>query len=251
MHDLFSTDTFYQIIYQFVFQLTLAVTAPVRQGSDIYWLYLLCALVIAVIVSVSQLRNLIVGQTWAEKLFGFLKIFNSKHFSTSLWAHPSALLDIRYYLVNAVVFPCVFAPLALQNDMVVNALHSYYLNINSVLGLSLGSVNSMVNHSTWFEAASFSNLSLPFDISLKLIYTLAFFIAYDAGRFIAHSLLHDVRGIAGRRVCGCGAVLHHDHWLHGVSRAGDLAQWRLAKYFVARPTDSPVRPCANTSDALD
>ena len=91
MHDLFSTDTFYQIIYQFVFQLTLAVTAPVRQGSDIYWLYLLCALVIAVIVSVSQLRNLIVGQTWAEKLFGFLKIFNSKHFSTSLWAHPSAL----------------------------------------------------------------------------------------------------------------------------------------------------------------
>ena len=193
MHDLFSTDTIYQIIYQFVFQLTLAVTAPVRQNSDIYWLYLICALVIAVIVSLSQVRNLIVGQTRIDKLFNFLKLFISKHFSKSLWTHPSALLDIRYYLVNAVVFPCVFAPLALQNDTVVNALNYYYLSINSVLGLNLGSIKSMVSDSSWFEVASFTNLSFFFDISLKLVYTIAFFVAYDAGRFIAHSLLHDVK----------------------------------------------------------
>lgn len=168
MPDLTNTTWLYDVIYQFVFQLTTALTAPLRSTTDIYWVYLVSALIIGIVVAMRH-KEMDNGAS-----SGFWNHFQSKYLSKKTWGHPSALLDMRYYVVNAVVFPLLFAPLALQSQTVVNFLNSWYSSV--------------------FEGASphfFASSSVQ-EIVFKVIYTLLFFVAYDAGRFIAHSLLHDV-----------------------------------------------------------
>lgn len=169
MSDLTNPTWIYDWTYKFFYQLILMLNAPLTSTSDIYWLYLLSALILAVWVAFRSTA------TGGNENVSFWRNFQSKYLSVKTWGHPSALLDMRYYAVNAILFPLVFAPLALQSQNVVDFLNNWageLLQINSLdaLGLSSGG-----------------------EVIAKLIYTILFFIAYDAGRFIAHSLLHDIK----------------------------------------------------------
>ena len=178
MLDFLNPKTLYQIIYQFVFQLTLAVTAPLRPNSDIYWAYLLSALLLGILVTaVQHARTSTQENTAEDKSVSFLKGFCKKHFAKTLWTHPSALLDMRFYFVNAIVFPCLFAPIALQSPAVVDVLNNIS---NNWVG-----VTESVHPASWWD------LDLLSITAVKVIYTALFFVAYDGGRFVAHSLLHD------------------------------------------------------------
>lgn len=90
-------------------------------------------------------------------------------FSPKLWWHPSARADYRLYLANALLFPLLLAPLLLTNGQISTAM-------NSALGI--GSSAGMEGSESVF--------------ALRVLFTVVFFVAYDLGRFIAHSLLHDV-----------------------------------------------------------
>ena len=169
MSDLTNPTWIYDWTYKLVYQLILTLNAPLMSTSDVYWLYLLSALVIGVWVAFRS------HSTPEKENLGFWRSFQSKHLSLKTWAHPSALLDMRYYAVNAILFPLVFAPLALQSNSIVDFLNQWVgglLQINSFGALGLSSVG---------------------DVAIKMIYTVLFFVAYDAGRFIAHSLLHDIK----------------------------------------------------------
>jgi sterol desaturase/sphingolipid hydroxylase (fatty acid hydroxylase superfamily) len=164
----------YDFIYRVVFQLTSAILAPITCTSDIYWIYLTSALLIGLVVAYRQ-RSL----ANRPSLGSFLTDFRANYFSKSIWGHPSALLDLRYYFVNAVIFSCLFAPIALQSSSITAALDHWA---------------SFLNHGTPmpffdFKKMGDSNITA---LLLKAVYTIAFFVAYDAGRFIAHSLLHDI-----------------------------------------------------------
>ena len=175
MPDFNNLTWIYEWVYQFIFQLTLAITAPLTSTSDIYWAYLLSALVLG--VGVTYRRRTLASKEHTESFqsIGFWRSFQSIYLSKKLWGHPSALLDMRYYVVNAIVFPLLFAPLALQSQTVDHFLKVWFEKIIQITPANI------------LTSGSFE------DIATKLVYTLVFFVAYDGGRFIAHSLLHDVK----------------------------------------------------------
>jgi sterol desaturase/sphingolipid hydroxylase (fatty acid hydroxylase superfamily) len=95
--------------------------------------------------------------------------FRRRFLSRAIWAHRSAQADYAYYIVNSILHPLLVAPLI-------------------VGGAAIGG---------WVEAAlakSFGPIGAPL-LALgwaRAIYTVFFYLAYDLGRFIAHTLLHDV-----------------------------------------------------------
>jgi sterol desaturase/sphingolipid hydroxylase (fatty acid hydroxylase superfamily) len=94
------------------------------------------------------------------------KEFFDRYLSRRLWWHASSRLDYRFYFINAILFPLIAGPLLFSTDSIATAL-------DSLTGISAAQP----------AAPSFWAM---------LAYTVAFFIAYDLGRFIAHSLLHDI-----------------------------------------------------------
>jgi len=89
-------------------------------------------------------------------------------FSRRLWWHPSARADYRLYLANALIFPLLLSPLLFQDAQISAAL-------NSAFGM-----------------AGSPGASSDYVLLLRVVFTVAFFVVFDLGRFIAHSLLHDV-----------------------------------------------------------
>jgi sterol desaturase/sphingolipid hydroxylase (fatty acid hydroxylase superfamily) len=127
--------------------------------SLIYWPFLVCTLLVGVFGF--WLSH---GRTAAA-----LIEFRLRYLSRAIWGHPSAQVDYAYLIVNGVLYPTVVGPLILSGAAIAGAIHG---------GLD----------------RAFGPMSAPLldGWSARLIYTVAFFIAYDFGRFVAHSLLHDV-----------------------------------------------------------
>ncbi|MDP3294454.1 MAG: creatininase family protein [Nevskia sp.] len=98
---------------------------------------------------------------------GAIQEFFAKHFSRAQWWHDSARADYRYYCVNAVVFAVLIGPLLLSAAWCADRARDLFQ-----LGLGAGSA--------WTSG-----------LGSRIAYTLLFFIAYDLGRWIAHSLLHE------------------------------------------------------------
>jgi len=150
------------LLFKVVFFFTKALLFFLQRDSFLYWPFLLSTLLIGALAwhfGYAQLHASGVA-TWRE--------FRQRYLGKALWWHPSARVDYRFYLVNAVLFPILMAPLLISD----NALAQW---LDGMTGL--------------LPAAS-SNL--PPGIAIKIAYTLLFFIAYDFGRFVAHCLLHDV-----------------------------------------------------------
>jgi sterol desaturase/sphingolipid hydroxylase (fatty acid hydroxylase superfamily) len=87
--------------------------------------------------------------------------------SRAVWWHPSARADYRLYFANALVLPALFGVLLFNAKHVVHWL------------------DALFGGSTAAASADASIVS-------RVAFTLVFFVAYDLGRFVAHSLLHDV-----------------------------------------------------------
>ena len=123
-------------------------------ATMIYWPYLISAGVLAVAVPAILDRP-----RFRETLV--------RQFSRKVWWAPSARADYVYYVANGILFPLIVAPAILTS-------------------FEIGS---------WISAqltAGFGPRDTPFmgETGLRIAYTVAFFLAYDLGRFLAHWIQH-------------------------------------------------------------
>jgi sterol desaturase/sphingolipid hydroxylase (fatty acid hydroxylase superfamily) len=129
------------------------------QGSIFWWPYLASALAIAL------------AGFWLARGGGTatLGAFFRFAFARRIWAHPSAQADYAYYLVNAILYPLMVAPLIVSG----------------------AAIAALIEHAlrAGFGASPVPALGVP---AWRVLYTLFFFAAYDFGRYAAHSALHDV-----------------------------------------------------------
>lgn len=150
------------VLYRVVFNASKAVLAFLQRDSVLYWPFLISTLVIAWLAwRVGHASPQSESRTW--------RAFSQRHLGRALWWHPSSQVDYRFYLINAVLFPMLAAPLLFGDLSVANFL-------NSAMQAPLMTRGS----------------GLPVSVMATLCYTVAFFVAYDFGRFAAHCLLHDV-----------------------------------------------------------
>ncbi len=91
----------------------------------------------------------------------------NEFFDRKLWWHPSARADYRLYFANALVFPLLASLLLFSDGQIVTWM-------NSLLGLE------PQGHAS---------------VAARVAFTLSFFLAYDLGRFIGHTLMHDVAAL--------------------------------------------------------
>ena len=136
-----------------------AVFAPLIRDSELYWFYWLSAFLIAWIFWRIFLLN------FSPNAVGFRENF----FSKKIWLHPSAIRDYKFYLVNSLIMAWLINSIWLDPIAIKNFL-------NEVSNVSL--VDAPASKDT--------------NVTVKIAYTLLFFVVYDFGRFVAHSLLHDV-----------------------------------------------------------
>jgi sterol desaturase/sphingolipid hydroxylase (fatty acid hydroxylase superfamily) len=129
--------------------------------SVLYWPFIVSTLVVAVLFWRLGRQEDGTRGTWTE--------FRQRFLGRALWWHPSARADYRYYLVNAVLYPLVVGPALLSGAAIASGLGGA---LEPVIGtpLPLGATG-------W---------------PVKLLYTVVFFVAYDFGRFVAHSAQHDI-----------------------------------------------------------
>ncbi len=155
----------YDVVYQGAIYAARALLAFLRRESFLYWPFLISTVVIAMLAWRFGYASGGMGgpASWRE--------FFRRFFGGALWWHPSARADYRFYLVNAVVFPLLLGPFLFGENAVANL-------IDKALAPILG------------DAAPGTASA---GIGVKIAYTILFFVAYEFGRFVAHSLLHDVR----------------------------------------------------------
>jgi len=135
----------------------------------IWWPYLLSAFVIALVTY------------WLAhgRATSALREFRRRFLSRQIWLHRSARGDYAFYVVNGILYPLMVTPVVLGGATIGTMVQR---GLDTAVG---GPADPVANA-----------------VVLRLVFTIAFFIAYDFGRFVAHSLLHDV------------PLLWHFHKLH-------------------------------------
>ncbi len=127
--------------------------------SLIWWPFLLTTLAVAMLVF-----WLTHGRTRAA-----LREFRHHYLSRNLWLHPSARADYAYFIVNGILYPPIVGPLIVAGATIASGT-------DALLTRGLGPLGEPILGPVWS----------------RVLYTVAFFIAYDFGRFAAHSLQHAV-----------------------------------------------------------
>jgi sterol desaturase/sphingolipid hydroxylase (fatty acid hydroxylase superfamily) len=146
------------VFFAYLFQ---ALLPFLQRQSPLYWPFLISTIVVAAVVWRAGASDEDGQAGWSA--------FRRRFLSRSLWWHPSARVDYRYYLINAVLFPIIVGPALVTGAAIAGSLHGA---LQPVLGAP--------------RAAGVEGWAMT------LAYTLVFFVAYDFGRFVAHSLQHDV-----------------------------------------------------------
>ncbi|MBV8533985.1 MAG: creatininase family protein [Alphaproteobacteria bacterium] len=126
--------------------------------SLIWWPFVLFGLVVA-----------FVSYAMTHRGPGLVGEFRRRFLGGAVWWHASSKADYGYYVANGVLFPLTVAPLVIAGATVAAW-------IDAGLGAALGPVQTPVLAAT----------------PMRVLYTIGFFVAFDFGRFIGHSLLHDV-----------------------------------------------------------
>lgn len=90
-------------------------------------------------------------------------------FPKNLWTHPSSLADIRFFIVNKMLAPFYLAGAVLASAWIGFKIAGAITALFGPVSTPLGSGTLMI-----------------------VVFTLALFIAYDFGRFLAHHLMHEV-----------------------------------------------------------
>ena len=133
--------------------------AVVRANSLIWWPFVLSALAVAA-----------AAFWWTHgRDRAALGAFRRRFLGRDIWLHPSAHADYAYFLVNGILFPLIVGPLILTSAAIGGWVQAALVQI--------------------FGAPHAPFLGLN---SARIVYTVAFFLAYDFGRFAAHSLMHEV-----------------------------------------------------------
>jgi len=150
------TDT----VFYVTLQTGKALLAALQRDSFLYWPFLVSSVVIAALAWrwTVYARSNPQARSWRQ--------FFADYFSARIWWHPSARADYALYFANALVLPLVFGYLLMSETQVAQW-------IGDALGESQATGGSA-------------------NLATRLAFTLAFFVAYDFGRFAAHSLLHEV-----------------------------------------------------------
>ena len=94
--------------------------------------------------------------------------FRRRFLGRALWAHRSAQADYAYYIVNTLIYPLIVAPLVISSAAFARLIESGLARLAGPMGAPLLGIG-------WTRA----------------LYTVLFYLAYDWGRFAAHSLLHE------------------------------------------------------------
>jgi len=149
-----SWQDFVAVTIEAIWQPFAAFASP---GTVIYWPYLVSAGFLA--FAVPAIFTLTRGG-------GYMRTIREQ-FSRRVWWAPSTRIDYLYYVVNAVLFPLIVAPAILTSFEVGEWL-------SNQLAALLGPRTEPA-----FD-----------DASLRLAYTVIFFVAYDLGRFLAHWVQH-------------------------------------------------------------
>lgn len=157
--ELIPSDLIYQGVYFVVFHVSKALAAPLIMQSELYWLYLFSGLTIAWLIW----KLYLVRHATSESSDSFKTNF----FSRDIWWHPSAKADYKFYVLNALLMAWVSSHIWVSEQTVVSLLP------------------------TITASPPIDVLAMPHLIS-RVMFTLLFFVAYDFGRFVAHSLLHDI-----------------------------------------------------------
>ena len=154
----------YQLIYGVVFHATKTALAFLQRDSFLYWPFLISTLLIAMLAwRFGRARGGLTGRAcWRE--------FFQRYLGRSLWWHPSARVDYRFYFVNGILFPLLAGPFLFGENAIAGIL-------DQVFGPIVGSREAGIASA---------------GVAVKIAYTLLFFVAYDFGRFVAHCLLHDL-----------------------------------------------------------
>jgi sterol desaturase/sphingolipid hydroxylase (fatty acid hydroxylase superfamily) len=141
--------------------LTKAFTAVTQPDSFLFWPYLVSAALLAFVVIAYS-----ASATETQSRFESFR----RQFNPRIWWHRSARGDYQLYFANALLLPALFAFVTFGDAHVVRA-------VNNAFGTAQPEVSGDL------DSAS---------LAVRLAFTLVFFVAYDFGRFVAHSLLHDV-----------------------------------------------------------
>jgi len=159
-------QSLYNAVFYFAFNLTKAVLAFLQRDSYLYWPFLLSTVLIMAFVAhrTAARPDADAGRTWGRQF--------RDYFSADLWWHRSARADYRLYFVNALVLPALFGWLLFSDAQIGST-------IDSALG----------------RQAAASAPGAAAGMTERILFTLVFFIAYDFGRFVAHSLLHDISAL--------------------------------------------------------
>ncbi len=134
-------------------------TAFLYADTSLYWPYLVSAGILAIGVPAILGRGATGGMAAAV----------GQAFSRRIWWAPSTKADYRYYVINGFLFPLIFAPAILTSG-------EFGLWIEDTLAAMLGARETPL-----FDA-----------VTIRVLYTVAFFLAFDFGRFLAHLLQHRV-----------------------------------------------------------
>jgi len=154
----------YDVVYYVVFNLTKAILAVTQPASYIYWPFLLSAVVAAFLVSRIKPKIPETGEgSSGQQRFRDL-------FRADIWWHRSSRADYLYYFGNALVLPLVFGALLFSDAQIVTLINNAIGNSSPATGQGAQTAGVWV----------------------RVLFTIAFFVAFDFGRFVAHCLLHDI-----------------------------------------------------------
>jgi len=159
-----SPETLLKAVYDTVFYVTLnvgkALTAALQRDSFLYWPFLVSSVVIAALAWRWTVR----ARAHPDK--PSWRQFFVDYFGAHIWWHRSARADYVLYVANALLLPLLFGYLLASEKQVAGW-------IDAAIGNPQGAGDGA-------------------GILVRVLFTVVFFIAYDFGRFVAHSLLHDV-----------------------------------------------------------
>ena len=153
-----------RVVYDTTFYLVVnigkALTTILQRDSFLYWPFIVSSVIIAALAWrwTVQVRSNTEKRSWRQ--------FFADYFSARIWWHRSARADYALYFANALVLPLLFGYFLMRETQVARW-------IGGTLGDPEGAGGSA-------------------GIAVRVLFTVVFFIAYDFGRFVAHSLLHDV-----------------------------------------------------------
>jgi sterol desaturase/sphingolipid hydroxylase (fatty acid hydroxylase superfamily) len=154
-----SFESLTTVIGQAIFMILRPFLAVVQKDSFLYWPYLLSALAVALLVYalIERRRGVPFGQ------------FLGTLFSPKVLWHRSARVDYKFYFVNGVLFPLLFTPLIISGFYIAQGTQ-------------------------WALSGLFGASPLDGEVGLTalVLFSVVFFLAYDFGRWVGHSIQHEI-----------------------------------------------------------